>query len=220
MHVVVVGCGRVGSELAGNLEAMGHTVAIIDKRTAAFRRLPTSFSGQRVVGFGFDRDHLLEAGIERAGALAAVTSGDNSNILAARVAREHFGVERVVARIYDPRRALIYQRLGIPTVATVSWTTDQVQRRLLPADEQPHDWVDPSGEVCLVEMPIPAPWAGKKLRGLDEPGRFWLCALTRFGAAQVVGGDPIGQEGDVLHVFADVDALDELRGRLEHGPGH
>ncbi|HLF41756.1 MAG TPA: NAD-binding protein, partial [Acidimicrobiia bacterium] len=119
MHVVVVGCGRVGSELAGTLEKDGHSVAVVDKNGAAFRRLPPGFGGRVVTGFGFDRDHLIEAGINEAGAVAAVTNGDNSNILTARIARENFGIERVVARIYDPRRAVIYQRLGIPTVATV-----------------------------------------------------------------------------------------------------
>jgi trk system potassium uptake protein TrkA len=220
VHVVVVGCGRVGSELAGSLEKAGHTVAIVDKRASAFRRLPASFTGQRIVGFGFDRDHLLEAGIERADAVAAVTSGDNSNIMSARIAREHFGIERVVARIYDPRRALIYQRLGIPTVATVSWTTEQVLRRLLPADEAAHDWMDPSGKVALVEFPIPGAWAGKKLAELNEPGQFWLTAVTRLGAAEVVASGAIGQEGDVLHFVVDVSALDALRGRLEQGPAH
>src|SRR5918995_832727 len=122
VHVVVVGCGRVGSELAGTLEKSGHTVAVIDKNANAFRRLPAGYAGQRIVGFGFDRDNLEEAGIERAGAVAAVTNGDNSNILVARIARESFGIGGVVARIYAPRRAVIYQRLGIPTVATVSWT--------------------------------------------------------------------------------------------------
>jgi trk system potassium uptake protein TrkA len=218
VHVVVVGCGRVGSELAGNLEKSGHTVAVIDKNASAFRRLPSTFTGQRVVGFGFDRDHLLEAGIERADALAAVTSGDNSNILSARIARENFGIERVVARIYDPRRALIYQRLGIPTVATVTWTTDQVMRRLLPSGEATHDWMDPSGKVCLVEFVIPPAWCGKKLSGLNEAGAFWLTAVTRFGAADIVGTDAVGQEGDVLHFVASVGELDALRARLEQGP--
>lgn len=220
MHVVVVGCGRVGSELAGSLEKSGHTVSIIDKNPNAFRRLPSTFAGQRVVGFGFDRDHLIEAGIMRADALAAVTSGDNSNILSARIARENFGIERVVARIYDPRRALIYQRLGIPTVATVTWTTDQVMRRLLPTGEAAHDWMDPSGKVCLVEFVIPSAWCGKKLADLNEAGLFWLTAVTRFGAADVVGTDAIGQEGDVLHFVAGVAALDGLRARLEQGPDH
>ena len=219
MHVVVVGSGRVGSELAGTLEKSGHTVAVIDKRATAFRRLPSSFTGQRVVGFGFDRDTLTEAGIERAGAAAAVTNGDNSNILVARIARETFGIERVVARIYDPRRAVIYQRLGIPTVATVSWTTDQVMRRLLPGD-QPHDWLDPSAKVCLVEQALPAAWGGKKLAPLNESGSFWLTAVTRFGAAEVVTTDLVGQEGDVLFFVANVDALDALRERLEQGPEH
>jgi trk system potassium uptake protein len=217
VHVVVVGCGRVGSELAGTLEKSGHTVAVIDKNPNAFRRLPAGYAGQRVVGFGFDRDHLTEAGIERAGAVAAVTNGDNSNILVARIARETYGIEHVVARIYDPRRAVIYQRLGIPTVATVSWTTDQVLRRLLPG-EQPHDWIDPSAKVGLVERELPQAWAGKKLAALNEPGRFWLVAVTRLGTAQIIDTKIVGQEGDVLHFMVDVSAVDALRDRLEHGP--
>jgi trk system potassium uptake protein TrkA len=171
-----------------------------------------------VLGFGFDRDHLLEAGIERADAVAAVTSGDNSNILSARIARENFGIEHVVARIYDPRRALIYQRLGIPTVATVRWTTDQVMRRLLPEDEQTHEWMDPSGKVCLADFEIPTRWCGKKLAGLNVPGRFWLTAVTRFGNAEVVGTNLVGQEGDVLHFVVGVGELDALRARFDQGP--
>jgi trk system potassium uptake protein TrkA len=219
VHVVVVGCGRVGSELAGHLEKNGHTVAVIDKNPTAFRRLPSNFTGQRIVGFGFDRDQLREAGIERAHAVAAVTNGDNSNILVARIARETFGIDHVVARIYDPRRAVIYQRLGIPTVATVAWTTDQVIRRLLPGD-QPHDWIDPSAKVCLVERELPAAWAGKKLAGLNEPGRFWLTAVNRFGAAQIVTAEFVGQEGDTLYFVVDIGALDSLWERLERGPDH
>jgi trk system potassium uptake protein TrkA len=220
VHVVVVGCGRVGSELAGTLEKDGHSVAVVDKNGQAFRRLPQGFGGSTVVGFGFDRDHLLEAGIDRAGALAAVTNGDNSNILTARIARENFGIERVVARIYDPRRALIYQRLGIPTVATVQWTTDQVLRRLIPEAEQEHEWVDPSGKVCLLEAAIPAVWAGKKLSGLNEAGSYWLTSVTRLGEAQVVSTDIVGQEGDRLRFVSNILALDALRQRLEHGPEH
>jgi trk system potassium uptake protein TrkA len=211
----------VGSELAMSLERNGHSVAVIDKNADAFRkRLPDSFAGQKIVGFGFDRDHLIAADIEHAGAVAAVTSGDNSNILTARIARENFAIERVVARIYDPRRALIYQRLGIPTVATVSWTTDQVMRRLLPGEDQPHEWLDPTGKVCLIDYPIPAVWAGKKLAPLNEPGVFSLVAITRMGSAQMSTASAIGQDGDVLHFAADVSALETLRERLEHGEGH
>ena len=215
-----MGCGRVGSSLARNLERVGHSVSIIDQNPAAFRRLGADFSGDPITGIGFDRTTLEKAGIERAGALAAVSSGDNSNIIAARVARETFGVPHVVARIYDPKRAEVYERLGIPTVATVSWTTDQVLRRLLPADEAAHDWMDPSGKVSLVEFPIPTTWAGKKLSELNESGRFWLTAITRLGAAEVVATEAIGQEGDVLHFVADVSSLDALRSRLQHGPEH
>jgi trk system potassium uptake protein len=220
VHVVVVGCGRVGSELASLLEKSGHTVAVIDKNPRAFRRLPPNLAGRTVVGLGFDRDTLGSAGIEDAGALAAVTNGDNSNILTARIARENFGIEHVVARIYDPRRAVIYQRLGIPTVATVSWTTDQVLRRLLPSEEQTHDWIDPSGKVCLREYTIPQAWTGKKLAALNEPGQFWLTAVSRFGTAHIADQKLVGQDGDTLIMVVNVAALDALRNRLEHGPDH
>jgi trk system potassium uptake protein TrkA len=216
VHIVVIGCGRVGSELAGHLEKDGHTVAIVDKRSTAFRRLPTGFGGKIVVGFGFDRDTLVEAGIEHADALAAVTSGDNSNIMSARVARETFSIQRVVARIYDPRRAAIYQRLGIPTVATVSWTTDQVLRRLIPDSYEP-DWVDASGHVALIERDLPASWAGRPLATLSEPGQFTLAALTRLGNAEVLGPGTVGQEGDLLHFVVNLDALDTLQARLSEG---
>jgi len=220
VHVIVVGCGRVGSSLAKQLTESGHTVAVIDRRSEAFERLGANFTGDKIVGIGFDRDRLTQAGIEHADALAAVTSGDNSNVLIARVARETFGLERVVARIYDPRRALIYQRLGIPTVATVSWTTDQVLRRLLPSDEQAHDWIDPTGKVCLVEFNLPSVWAGKKLSGLNEPGQFWLTAVSRLGSAEIVTPTSMGQDGDVLMFVSDVLAVDALRSRLDQGPEH
>jgi trk system potassium uptake protein TrkA len=213
VHVVVVGCGRVGSELAGLLEEAGHSVAVVDKRKSAFRRLPNGFGGTAIDGFGFDRDTLSDAGIERAAAFAAVTSGDNSNIMSARVARETFAVERVVARIYDPRRAVIYERLGIPTVATVSWTTDQVMRRLLPGSLAA-DWVDASGKVSLVERALPGGWAGRRLADLVEPGSFTLAAVTRLGAAQIPTPDIIGQEGDILHFVVSTDALESLKDRL------
>jgi trk system potassium uptake protein TrkA len=218
LHVVVIGCGRVGSELAGALELGGHSVSIVDKNARAFRRLGGGFAGKTVVGFGFDRDHLAQAGIEDAGAFASVTNGDNSNILCARIARETYNIEHVVARIYDPRRALIYQRLGIPTVATVAWTTDQVLRRLLPG-ETSHDWVDPTGRLGLVERSIPAKAIGQKLAKLNRPGRFWLTAVTRFGKAQVVTADLIGQEGDVLVFVSEMDGLDDLQKHIESGGG-
>ena len=219
MHVVVIGCGRVGTELAGSLNLAGHTVAVVDKNARAFRRLPSNFNGKQVVGFGFDRDHLAEAGIEEAGAFASVTNGDNSNILCARIARETYNIERVVARIYDPRRALIYQRLGISTVATVAWTTDQVLRRLLPTETR-HDWADPTGKVGLVERTIPPAAIGKKVGALNRPGRWWLTAVTRFGQAQVVTSDMIGQDGDVLVFIAALDALDELQAHIDAGGDH
>ncbi|MDP9006583.1 MAG: TrkA family potassium uptake protein [Actinomycetota bacterium] len=208
----------MGSQLAALASAEGHSVGIIDKRESAFVRLPPDFAGRSVTGFGFDRDRLVEAGIEEADAVAAVTSGDNSNIVVARIARETFGIERVVARIYDPRRAAIYARLGIPTVATVAWTTDQALRKLLPAEART-EWTDPSGKVCMVEHDLPLAWAGRPLRDLDEAGRWRLAAVTRAGQALVAGPDLIGQEGDVLLFSAAVGQISALEERLAGGTG-
>src|SRR5262249_62290733 len=121
-------------------------VAVIDQDPEAFRRLGPGFKGKKIIGVGFDQDVLQAAGIGDAGAFAAVSSGDNSNVISARVARESFGVERVAARIYDPRRAEVYQRLGIPTVATVRWTADQMLGRLLRGAAQ-ELWRGPTGEA-------------------------------------------------------------------------
>lgn len=209
---MVVGCGRVGSGLAVSLTGRGHSVAIIDRNPRAFRRLPADWGGQRVHGSGFDRDHLDEAGAARADALAAVTSGDNSNILTVRIARETYGIAHVVARIYDPRRAEIYQRLGIPTVATVTWTIDQVLRRLLP-DDVATEWSDASGRLRLVERELPDSWAGRRLGDLDLPGEISLVAVTRAGIPRLHADDLIGQEGDILHLVVTQDAVGELQRR-------
>jgi len=208
VHVIVVGCGRVGSGLAISLSAEGHSVAVIDKVPRAFRRLK-EWDGPCIVGSGFDRDDLEKAGALHADALAAVTSGDNTNILTARIARETYKIPNVVARIYDPRRAEVYQRLGIPTVATVTWTIDQVRRRLLP-DEDVRDWADPTGRLALVERALPESWAGRPLGDLEEPGRLSVVAVIRAGEPRLDARELVGQEGDVLQLAVLDDALREL----------
>ncbi|WTW97850.1 TrkA family potassium uptake protein [Streptomycetaceae bacterium NBC_01309] len=210
MHIVIMGCGRVGSTLAQTLEELGHSIAVIDRDATSFRRLGSHFSGRRVTGVGFDQDTLRAAGIEEAGAFAAVSSGDNSNIIAARVARETFGVENVVARIYDPRRAEVYQRLGIPTVATVRWTADQMLRRLLPSGAEPL-WRDPSGGVQLAEVHVNPQWVGHRVSGLEQTSGARIAFLTRLGEGILPGPDTVLQEGDLVHVImqqADVAAVE------------
>ncbi|HZU80088.1 MAG TPA: NAD-binding protein [Acidimicrobiales bacterium] len=218
MHVVVVGCGRVGSGLAARLVGQGHTVAVVDKVAKAFRRLPENWPGTTVIGSGFDRDDLERAGADRAAALAAVTSGDNSNILTARIARENYGIPNVVARIYDPRRAEIYQRLGIPTVATVTWTIDQVMRRLVP-ESVVGEWTDASGRLVMVERLMPEHWAGKRLRDIGIPGGATLVAVSRAGEPRLDVSELVGQEGDMLHLAVLTDAVDELERRIGSGAG-
>jgi trk system potassium uptake protein TrkA len=217
VHFVIMGCGRVGSTLALSLERQGHDVAVIDQEESAFRRLGSGFEGRRVTGIGFDRDTLIDAGIQQAYAFAAVSSGDNSNILAARVARETFGVEHVVARIYDPGRAEVYQRLGIPTVATVKWTADQMLRRLLPQGHVP-EYTDPSGKVVLAEVPVNPAWVGHRISDLESACGGRVAFLTRLGSGMLPTPDTVYQEGDLLHVATPADDLALVERVLDAAP--
>ncbi|SHG10408.1 potassium channel family protein [Streptoalloteichus hindustanus] len=201
MHVVIMGCGRVGSSLATALERLGHTVAVIDKDSQAFRRLGGEFHGQQVVGIGFDRQVLVEAGIERAGAFAAVSNGDNSNIISARVARETFGVQHVVARIYDAKRAAVYERLGIPTVATVPWTTDRLMRMLLP-EGVATAWRDPSGTVAVLPLPLHEDWVGRRVAEVEETTGCRVAFIMRFGTGVLPTADTVVQADDDVYVAA------------------
>src|SRR5919106_1371800 len=214
VHVVIAGCGRVGSELAMSLERLGHDVVVIDKNAKAFERLRDDFEGKLLTGFAFDRDILEEAGIKASEAFASVTSGDNSNILSARVAKEHYRVPQVVARIYDPRRAQIYQRLGIQTVATVRWTTDQILRFLLP-EEIPVEYTVDNGEVVITAIPAPANVVGKNVLDLDIEGHRRVIALSRFGVPRIPDKNLTVQDGDILHVSVVRGSAVELRGDLE-----
>jgi trk system potassium uptake protein TrkA len=209
MHIVIMGCGRVGSTLAHILEDQGHSVAVIDQDAEAFRKLRPGFHGSKVTGVGFDREVLVQAGIEKADAFAAVSSGDNSNVIAARVARESFGVQRVAARIYDPRRAEVYQRLGIPTVATVRWTADQMLRRLLPEGAATL-WRDPTGAIVLAEMSCCDDWLGEKVSAIESAAGTRVAFISRLGEALIPGPGTVLQQGDVIHVIAREADLEQI----------
>lgn len=204
-----MGCGRVGSTLAMHLEARGHTVAVIDQNPDAFRRLGPGFDGKTVAGVGFDHDVLIQAGVERADAFAAVSSGDNSNIISARLARETFGVGRVVARIYDAKRAEVYERLGIPTVATVRWTADRIMRHLAP--EGPAElWRDPTGMVAILDVVVHPGWVGQPVRALEEATGTRIAYLMRFGIGTLPTGSTMVQDGDQLFFMVTDEIVDQV----------
>ncbi len=212
-----MGCGRAGATLAQSLEGHGHSVAVIDQNADAFRRLDADFAGSKVTGLGFDRDTLTQAGIEDAYGFAAVSDGDNSNILAARVVRETFGVANVVARIYDPHRAEIYQRLGIPTVATVRWTADQVLRRLLPMGATA-EYSDASGQIVLSQIDVHAGWVGKTLRALEAASGARVAYVTRYGDGLLPTESTVLQESDTVHVLLRTDENDTVERVLTNAP--
>jgi len=210
VHVVVMGCGRVGARLARHLEHLAHSVAVIDHDANAFRRLGEEFAGITVTGEGFDQDTLIAAGIERADAFAAVSSGDNSNIISARVARELYGVHKVVARIYDAKRAEVYERLGIPTVATVPWTATRLLQTLM-GETATEQWRDPGGDIVLLRVSLHDAWAGRRLTDFEAATGARVAYLTRFGTGRLPTASAAVQAGDVLHVLATEDLLDPVR---------
>jgi len=217
VHVVIMGCGRVGSTLARSLEDRQHTVSIIDSNPDAFRRLGPTFNGTKVTGVGFDQTVLDRAGIDKADAFAAVSSGDNSNIIAARVARESFGIQQVVARIYDPGRAEVYQRLGITTVATVKWTADQVLRRLLPAGAEP-DFRDPSGTIRVDQLPVSEAWIGQRTIKFQEQSGSRIAWIDRLGEGMIPTRETVIQEGDLLHLVMREENAERVYSVYNEGP--
>jgi trk system potassium uptake protein TrkA len=217
VHFIVMGCGRVGAATATALEGRGHTVAVIDQDPAAFRRLPPNFAGQRVTGVGFDREILRQAGIADAYGFAAVSSGDNSNVLAARVVRETFGVDNVVARIYDPDRAEVYQRLGIATVATVPWAADQVLRAVLPAGAA-GEYQDPTGNLTLVRFDLHAEWVGADLASVEQAAHGRVAFLSRFGQAILPTAQTVYQAGDLVYLLLPTDHMLEAERVLARPP--
>src|SRR3954471_4880435 len=217
VHIVIMGCGRVGAALAMQLAPLDHTLAVIDQDPLAFRRLGDHFPGNQVKGVGFDRETLIEAGIEQAGAFAAVSSGDNSNIIAARVARETFGVQRVVARIYDPKRAEVYERLGIPTVATVPWTSARLLKAVL-GETTAEAWRDPSGNVAMIAVSPHEGWIGKSILDFEAATGTRVALYTRFGTGQLPLHKTLIQSGDMLHVLATDEQRDVLRQVAANAP--
>jgi trk system potassium uptake protein TrkA len=213
-----MGCGRVGSAIARRLEQIGHSVAVIDQDPEAFRRLGPEFTGRQVTGLGFDRQTLLDAGIDSAGAFAAVSSGDNSNIISARVARETFGVQHVVARIYDSKRAEVFERMGIPSVATVPWTVNRLMRELLSVKVS-EIWREPTGKVLLMRVTVTDGWVGRRLADLEAASGARAAWLVRFGEAQLPTAGTVLQDGDQLVVAATDDISDRVHRTVESPEG-
>lgn len=197
---MILGCGRVGSLLATWLDEQGHSVAVIDQDASAFRKLSANFTGVTVKGIGFDRETLESAGINRAHAFAAVSSGDNTNILGARVARETYGVAHVIARIYDPKRAAVYQRLGIPTVATVSWTATQIMKAVLPTGAV-EEFTDSTGTMTLAEVPLHERWMGRNASELEEKTGTRIAFVTRYGSSILPTANLVIQQDDAVHLL-------------------
>src|SRR6185503_4811948 len=209
MRVLIMGCGRVGSELSHALGDAGHEVTVIDKRADAFDRYPPGEHARQIVGLGFDRDVLEEAGIREADAFIAVSNGDNSNIVSARVALEHYHVPNVIARIYDPQRAEIYQRLNIPTVATTTWGVKQIMMMLThPREEIKESLV--GGDLFRMRVPVPDHLIGKSVSRLNEEGKVLVAGVDSMGSGFIPVPSSTFQQGDIVQLILQKDGLDIL----------
>ena len=209
MHVVIGGYGRVGRYLAHELERQGHTVAVVDRNPDVFEEYE-SIHGRRLTGEVFDRGVLIKAGIEHADAFAACTSGDNSNIVAARVARERFNVPLVIARIFDPKRAMIYERFGIPTVSAVQWSSSRLLAMLLDPKVR-SDYAFGQGEVVMVELEVPTTLDGKRVLDIELPRVLSVVAVERDGHAILLSDTDVVRGGDQLFMAIERDSAPELR---------
>lgn len=210
MRFVVLGCGRVGAELAGSLLVEGHEVAIIDKNQRAFHRLGPSFAGKTVTGVGFDRDVLIEAGIETADGFASVTNGDNSNIISALIARRVFRVPRVITRIYDPTRANIYKQFGIPTISSTIWGANELRDHLL-YQEVRSEFSFGSGEAALLELEVPSRLVGRTVGDLAVPGQVLISCVVRRGRAMVPTPATIFEKEDLIYACVETGAMARFR---------
>jgi trk system potassium uptake protein TrkA len=209
VHIVIMGCGRVGAALTVQLAKGGHSVTIIDKRHDAFDKLPPGFEARQIVGLGFDRDVLEDAGIKEAGAFVAVSNGDNSNIVSARIAREHYHVPKVIARIYDPRRAEIYERLNIPTVASVRWAAQQIQFLLFHGkDELKESFA--GGALLHLQRDVPDHLVGKAVSSVEADGAVRVIGVDRGGSGFIPVPSSTFQEGDIAHIVVARASLDRL----------
>ncbi len=219
MRVIIMGCGRVGSQLSHELIDDGHDVTVIDKNAEAFFRYPPGDGAKTVVGLGFDRDVLEEAGIKDADAFVAVSSGDNSNIVSARVALENYHVPKVVARIYDPRRADIYERLNIPTVATTRWGVKQIQLMLFHDRQEIRETLG-GGELLRMRMPAGPHMVGKPAMSFNVPGKILIAGVSRGGGGFLPTEESTLQSGDYLVVMLTKDGMDTLDEVFEHPGEH
>jgi trk system potassium uptake protein TrkA len=213
MRALIMGCGRVGEQVARILDAEGHDVTVIDYNAEALARLGTTFRGHKVRGVGFDRNVLLEAGIESADAFAATSSSDNANIVAARVARNIFRVPRVIARLYDPRRAEIYQRLGLLTISSTTWGAQRIYELLT------HDNLDPvmsfgNGEVKLLALELPPQLEGREVKHITVPGEVHVVAIAREGHAIMPTLGTVFRQNDQVFLSVLASAMDRLEGLL------
>jgi trk system potassium uptake protein TrkA len=214
MKVIVVGCGRMGTGLSLNLVKKGHEVTVIDSDPEAFDNLGKNFAGTKVIGIGFDRDILAKARIEKVDAVVACTSSDEANAVIARIAKNVYHVPRVVARLYDPRKADIYHRLGIQTISTTTWGIERASE-ILTYNHFDSVYEMGNGSVNLVCIQVPSLLVGRNVNDLTVLGEIHVVSITRNNKTFIPTLGTIFEARDILYISVIVSATDKLKSMLD-----
>ncbi|HNQ49977.1 MAG: TrkA family potassium uptake protein [Candidatus Omnitrophica bacterium] len=217
MYIIIVGCGRVGSELAQLLSAEGHNVVIVDRSPASFERLGNTFNGLTFVGNGFSLELLRQAGIEKADAFCAVTNGDNTNLISAQVARKIFNVPKVIARIYDPRRANIYSALGLDILSGTILFASMIRDKIV--ESRFSSYLIESKDVGVLEVEVKDDLAGKTIADINIPGEFMVVAVRRLAGVTIPEPKTAVMKKDVLMAVVKVDVLEKIKKKLNLAGG-
>jgi len=213
MKIMIIGCGRQGAELAKTLSLNGLEITVVDNDPSAFERLGSSFGGQVILGNGMDRDILLKGGIEQADGMAVLTASDEVNIVVARLARQVFTVPRVVARVHDPLKARIYERLGLMTVTPVMLGTQRFRELLTFSPLSPIKRLG-NGEVGIIEMEVPPGLVGRTVNELTVPGEIQVTAITRGNKTEIPMSGAVFQEKDIIHMAVESGSTNRLKALL------
>lgn len=209
MYVIIIGCGRVGAELAKLLSGEGHDVVVIDRSRDSFSRLGDSFNGLTMVGNGFDLALLKQVGIEKADALCAVTNGDNTNLISAQVAKKIFRVPKVLARVYDPQRAHIYSALGLDIISGTMLFSAMLRDKII--ESRFSSYLIESKDLGVIEIEVKDSLVGKTIQDINIPGDFLVVALRRMQGVIIPEPKTVLKNKDILMGVVKVSSLKEVR---------
>lgn len=212
MHVIIIGCGRVGAELAKLLSTEGHDVVVVDKNQSSFDRLGKTFNGVTLIGNGFDLNLLRQAGAEKADVFCGVTNGDNTNLISAQVAKKIFNIPKVIARVYDPQRAHIYTSLGLDIISGTILFAAMIRDKVI--ESRFSSYLIETKDLGVIEIEVKDNLRGKAIKDINIPREFLVAAIRRIDGVIIPEPDTVLREKDILMGVVRVENLKEIKERF------